>query len=172
MHINPDHFLVTESGRVVTPERNTVAWEQCYRALAGELDRQADASEVLVLVGPQGAGKSSWARSYAAKNPSTIIFDAMLVTRAERAPILRAVKEHSGTAVAIWFDTPLDICIARNATRPVDERVPVQAIRNVHAALEAPSRNEGFDDVIVIPPRLRCSETVCSSDSPGVHPKA
>jgi predicted kinase len=152
MHINPDHFLVTEPGRIVTPERNKVAWEQCYRALADELARQGHASKVFLLIGPQGAGKSSWARSYAAENPATIIFDAILVKRDERAPILHAVNEQSGTAVAAWFHTPLDICIARNAARPVDERVPEQAIRNVYAALEPPSTDEGFDEVIVITP--------------------
>jgi predicted kinase len=156
MHINPDHFLVTESGRVVTPERNEVAWEQCYRVLGEELARQGDVSKVFVLIGPQGAGKSFWARSYAAENPSTILFDAILVKRDERAPILRAVKEQSGTAVAVWFDTPLDICIARNAARPVDERMPEQAIRNVYAALEAPSTDEGFDEVIVISAATAC----------------
>jgi len=150
MHINPDHFLVTEGGRLVTPERNKVAWEQCYRVLAEELARQGSDSKVFVLIGPQGAGKSSWARSHAAKNPSAILFDAILVKRDERAPILRAVKEQSGTAVAVWFDTPLDICVARNAARPVDERVPEQAIRNVHAALQAPSTDEGFNEVMVI----------------------
>jgi len=150
MHINPDHFLVTESGRVVTAERNKVAWEQCYRVLAEELARQRSASEVFLLIGPQGAGKRSWARSYAAKNPSAILFDAILVKRDERAPILQAVREQSGTTVAVWFDTPLDICITRNATRPVDGRVPEQAIRNVHAALQAPSKDEGFDEITVI----------------------
>jgi predicted kinase len=118
--------------------------------LADELARLGPTSKVFVLIGPQGAGKSSWARSCAAENPSTIIFDAILVKREERAPILHAVNEQSGTAVAVWFQTPLDICIARNAARPVDERVPEQAILNVYAALQAPSADEGFDDIIVI----------------------
>jgi predicted kinase len=54
-------------------------------------------------------------------------------------------------AVAVWFDTALDVCIARNAARPVDERVPEQAIRNVHAALEPPTLEEGFAEILVVP---------------------
>jgi predicted kinase len=151
MHINPDHFLATEHGRVVTPERNSVAWEKCYRVLAEELARQGQRAKVLVLIGPQGAGKSSWARDHAACNPADIIFDAILVKRIERAPILQDVREHAGMAVAVWFDTALDVCIARNAARPVDERVPEQAIRNVHAALEPPTLEEGFAEILVVP---------------------
>lgn len=150
MHINPDHFLQTERWRVVTPDRNNAAWDQCYKVLASELVRQGRDSKVFVLVGPQGAGKSTWAQEYAAQHPTAIIFDAILVKRTERAPILQAVSTQSGEAVAVWFQTPLDACIARNASRAVDERVPEQAIRNVHAALEAPTVDEGFNDILVI----------------------
>ena len=151
MHINPDHFLQTERGRVVTPERNKAAWDQCYEALAIELVRQGPDSKVFVLIGPQGAGKSTWARTYATQHPTAIIFDAILVKRTERAPILQAVSSQSGEAVAVWFQTPLDACIARNALRAVDERVSEQAIRNVHAAVEAPTVDEGFDNILTIP---------------------
>jgi hypothetical protein len=33
MHINPDHFLETDAGRLTTPERNKVAWKRCFEAL-------------------------------------------------------------------------------------------------------------------------------------------
>jgi predicted kinase len=150
MHINPDHFLQTEHGRVITPELNKLAWSRCYEVFARELSTAGAAATVYVLVGPQGAGKSAWARAFSARNPAAIIFDAILVKRLERAPILEAVREHSAAAVAVWFRTSLEDCIARNAARPTDEVVPERNIRNVHAALEPPTREEGFDKILEV----------------------
>src|ERR1700742_152492 len=108
MHINPDHFLETDQGRVVTSERNKLAWQECYALLAHELNLQGSASRVVVLVGPQGAGKSTWARQHTLDHPNDIIFDAILVKRTERARIVEAVGHHGGKAIAVWFQTSLE----------------------------------------------------------------
>ena len=150
MHINPDHFLQTETGRVVTPERNQVAWEKSYEALDEALRNADSSTKVYVLVGPQGAGKSTWAKSVTPTLPGSIVFDAILVKKAERQPILAAARSHSVEAVAVWFKTPLEVCVSRNASRPADEVVPVQAVRNVHSAIEPPSLAEGFAQVIEV----------------------
>jgi hypothetical protein len=152
VHINPDHFLQTEHGRVITPERNKAAWEQSYEAFANALHARRPSTKVYVLVGPQGAGKSTWAKSHASRLPDAIFFDAILVKRIERAPVLSIAKAHAVAVVAVWFQTPLELCIARNAARPIDEVVPEQAIRNVYAAVEPPSADEGFEHIIEVPP--------------------
>jgi predicted kinase len=150
VHINPDHFLQTESGRVVTPERNRAAWERSYEALNEGLRNADRSTKVYVLVGSQGAGKSTWAESVAPTLRGSIVFDAILVKRAERRPILAAARSCSVGVVAVWFKTPLEVCISRNASRAVDEVVPVQAVRNVHSAIEPPSIAEGFSQVIEV----------------------
>ena len=152
MHVNPDHFLETESGRFTTPERNLLAWEKCYEAFAAALARATPATKVYVLIGPQGAGKSTWCRSKASASKDAILFDAILVKRSERERILVGARAHSVGAIAVWFRTPLEICLARNASRADDELVPEQAIRNVHAAVEPPAIAEGFEEVIEILP--------------------
>ena len=103
-----------------------------------------------VLVGAQGSGKSTWAAQVARDHPSAIIFDAILVTHRERCPILAATEACGLKAIAVWFKTPLSVCLARNAARPHDEIVPEIGIRNVFAAIEPPSRLEGFDEVLEI----------------------
>jgi Fe-S cluster assembly ATPase SufC len=113
MHINPDHFLKTDQGRVVTSERRRLAWQQCYAVLARELELQGPKSRVVVLIGPQGAGKSTWARKYAAAHPVAIIFDAILVKRSERAPVLEAVRNHAGGLV---HDPSSDLHLAQRRT--------------------------------------------------------
>lgn len=106
---------------------------------------------VYVLVGPQGAGKSTWTKSVAPTLPDSIFFDAILVRKIERQPILEAARSRSVKVVAVWFKTPLEVCLSRNASRPADEVVPAQAVRNVHAAVEPPSIAEGFTHVIELP---------------------
>lgn len=151
MHINPDHFLQTKSGRVITPARNAAAWAKCFDLLSEALQNASPSTKVYLLIGPQGCGKSTWARARNLSPENSIIFDAILVKRAERKPILAAVGAHSIQAVAVWFKTPIEVCISRNASRPSDEFVPEQAIRNVHRAIEPPSIAEGFVQVIEVP---------------------
>lgn len=150
VHINPDHFLQTSAGRVTTPERNAEAWAMCFTALDAALDEAALSTKVYVLIGAQGSGKSSWARRKATEDPNAIIFDAILVKQSERAPILARALERGLAAVAVWFRTPLEVCLARNAVRPADEIADEQGIKNVYAAIEPPSLTEGFDDLIEV----------------------
>jgi predicted kinase len=150
VHINPDHFLQTSAGRVTTPERNAEAWVKCFSAMNAALEEAALSTKVYVLIGAQGSGKTSWARRKATEDPNAIIFDAILVKQSERAPILARALERGLAAVAVWFRAPLEVCLARNAARPADEIVCEQGIKNVYAAVEPPSRAEGFRYIIEI----------------------
>jgi AAA domain len=147
-HINPDHFLQTPEGRLTTPERNSKAWELCHAALREALSRAAvTSSRLYLLIGAQGAGKTTWARARKALEPDCIVFDAILVKRSERAPILAQASRHGVAAIAVWFQTTLEHCVARNAARPLDELASEHGLRNVFAALEPPAHDEGFADI-------------------------
>ena len=150
MHINPGHFLQTAAGRVTTPERNAEAWQQCFAALDAALQRSDLWTKVYLLIGPQGSGKSTWARRMTIEEPLSILFDAILVKRSERSPILAKARERGVPAVAVWFRTPLAVCLARNSVRPADEIAAEQGIRNVYAAVEPPSPSEGFAEVVEV----------------------
>lgn len=150
MHFNPDHFLETAHGRVTTPERNRDAWIACWIGYGAALAR-AEASTVLYLmVGAQGSGKSVQARAIRAAEPQAIVFDAILVKRNERAPLLAAAREQGVPAVAVWMKTPLATCLARNAARPADQVADETGLRNVFAALEPPTVEEGFMRIVEI----------------------
>jgi predicted kinase len=152
MHINPDHFLQTPEGRITTPERNARAWEQCFEAMHMSLEQARPGTRLYVLIGAQGSGKSTWADARVEREPRAVIFDAILVKRSERAQILAAARQHSTRAVAVWFRTPLETCLARNAARPPDQVADEKGLRNVFAALEPPSLDEGFAEVHVVDP--------------------
>lgn len=151
MHINPDHFLQTDAGRVVTPERNRVAWAHSYQALEEALAAHAPPPMVFVLVGAQGAGKSTWVKAQERVQPDAVFFDAILVKRSERHEVLARTRPFGTPVTAVWMRTPLEACLERNRGRPPDEIVDEQAIRNVFAAMEPPGLDEGFAQVIEVP---------------------
>ncbi|MFT3800993.1 MAG: AAA family ATPase [Burkholderiaceae bacterium] len=150
MHINPDHYLETPTGRVLTPERNAMAWRQCFVDLAQALRAREKPSRLYVLVGAQGAGKSTWAANQKLADPGCVIFDAILVKRSERKPILDEAVHSGIPAVGVWFQTPLRLCLQRNACRPADQIADERGLRNVFAALEPPAIEEGFSSVLVV----------------------
>ncbi|HIV71025.1 MAG TPA: hypothetical protein H9903_08855 [Candidatus Aquabacterium excrementipullorum] len=115
MHINPDHFLQTDAGRVVTPERNRAAWAQAYQALDEALRTRPAPSMVYLLIGPQGAGKSSWVRRRSRHETNAVFFDAILVKRAERREVLARLQPLGVPATAVWLRTPLHACLDESA---------------------------------------------------------
>ncbi len=150
MHINPDHFLQTENGRIINAELNRLAWQRAHLALSEALLVTPKPSRLYVLIGAQGAGKSTWAKSTRLVEPGAVIFDAILVQRCERESLIQAAKKHGVDAVATWFTTSLEDCLARNQLRPDDEMVPENAIRNVFKALQPPRLSEGFTEILVV----------------------
>ena len=80
----------------------------------------------------------------AIQRPLTYI-DATHLTRAERLPYVQIAAEFQAEIEVLWFDVPLETCLARNALRP--QPVPEEAIRKMAARLQAPSLEEGFHAV-------------------------
>lgn len=147
MHINPDHYLQTKQGRVISPKLNEKAWLCCFQALQDALS-SATIKNTYLLIGCQASGKSTWAEQHLALHPNDLIFDAILVKKSERKPILTLIKRANLPCTAVWFQLPLELCLIRNALRAPDEKVNVQGLINVHGALEAPSLEEGFDHIL------------------------
>lgn len=150
MHLNPDHFLQTKNGRLINAELNRLAWQRAHLALSKALLAIPKPSRLYLLIGAQGAGKSTWAKSMLVVEPSAVIFDAILVQRCEREPLIQVAKEYEVDVIATWFTTSLEDCLARNQLRPDDEIVPENAIRNVFKALQPPCLSEGFTEILVI----------------------
>ena len=64
-YFNPDDYFETGSGRVFTPERSTAAFDRAYVDLEAALLSAAPGAKLFVVVGAQGAGKTTWIRSNA-----------------------------------------------------------------------------------------------------------
>jgi predicted kinase len=148
--IDPDAFLQTDKGRVWTPERSAAAWQSAFAALNSAV-AECPHAHVVVVIGLQGSGKSTWIRQQANLS-GRIYFDAALPGRKHRKPIIDIALHHGATIEAIWIDVPLSIALTRNAGRPADQIVPEDSIRSVAALFERPTTDEGFHVVTIIRP--------------------
>ncbi|MEX0710063.1 MAG: AAA family ATPase [Chloroflexota bacterium] len=80
------------------------------------------------------------------------VVDATNVEAWARERLLAEATRHRRPAVAIVFDLPLAVCLARNAAR-ADRRIPPATIRRQHARMRASVKGlagEGFDHVTVL----------------------
>ncbi|HLJ47480.1 MAG TPA: AAA family ATPase [Bryobacteraceae bacterium] len=68
--------------------------------------------------------------------------DATNLTPWERRPYIRLGQLNDCDVEALFFDVPLEICLARNRSR--DRVVPEDALRTLAAKLVPPSTAEGF----------------------------
>jgi hypothetical protein len=147
-YFNPDDYLETGSGRVFTPQRSAAAFDRAYADLEAALLAASPSAKLFVVVGVQGAGKTTWIRSEAEQlGPTAYFFDAALPRAVHRARALGISKAAGVPAVAVWVRASLETALERNELRRIDHRVPEGAVRSVHSIMEAPSTTEGFDEV-------------------------
>ena len=85
----------------------------------------------------------------ASARPVTYV-DATHLTPWERKPYLQLAQRYGSTLEALFFDVPVETCIARNQTR--ERIVPEEAIRKMALRLVPPSKKEGFTRVRRIRP--------------------
>ena len=135
--------------------------------------------ELVVMVGLQGSGKSSWVSSNVSGTHDVVSKDHwpnarrrearqqrivaellgagrnVVVDNTNPAPedraALIALARQAGVPVrAVWLDTPLEVCVARNARREGRARVPPAGLFGTCARLVPPSTDEGFHRVDIV----------------------
>jgi predicted kinase len=79
--------------------------------------------------------------------PATYV-DATHLTPAERRPYMIIAARYGCAVEALYFDVPLETCLARNRSRA--RVVPEEAVRAMAAKLVPPSVEEGFGRVTVV----------------------
>jgi predicted kinase len=74
--------------------------------------------------------------------------DATNLTPEERRPYIEMGKSFGCEVEALFFDVPLDVCMARNAQR--HRVVPEDAMIKLAGKLQKPSPDEGFARIAVV----------------------
>lgn len=137
--------------------------------------------ELIIFVGLQGAGKSTFYRERLAATRllvskdlfgnrphkqrrqmlqieealaagRSVVVDNTNVTHDDRAPLIAAAKAHGAHVVGYFFTTPLALCLQRNAAREGPSRVPTIAIFAARKRLQPPTLAEGFDALYTVAP--------------------
>jgi predicted kinase len=76
--------------------------------------------------------------------PETYV-DATNLTPQERRPYIRLAQLYGADIEALFFDTPLEVCLERNRNR--DRVVPEAALRDLARRLRPPKPSEGFTQI-------------------------
>jgi len=76
--------------------------------------------------------------------------DATNLTRKHRRPFVKMALYAEAQVEAVYFDTPLDECLRRNAAR--SRVVPPEAITMLAVRLQPPTREEGFQVIQTVEP--------------------
>ena len=137
--------------------------------------------ELIIFVGLQAAGKSTYYRNHLAATHVHVSKDLMKNVRSRddrqrqlieealaagksvavdntsptpvsRAPLIEIGRRHGARVVAYFFETAVKDAVARNRLREGAARVPDVAIFVTAKKLVPPTFKEGFDEVRVIAP--------------------
>ncbi len=138
--------------------------------------------ELVIFIGLQGSGKSSFYRSrfaqthahiskdlispsnrnkarrqrelieHALRDGRDVVVDNTNVCKVDRAELIAHARAHRTRVVGYFFDGTVRECLVRNAGRTGRARVPDVAIFATAKKLERPTLEEGFDALYRVEP--------------------
>lgn len=128
--------------------------------------------EMIILVGPQGAGKSTFFKTrffdthvrvnldmLKTRYRERLLIDACLAmkqrfvidntnpTREVRRPYIMAAGSSGFKVIGYYFEASLEETLARNLTREGKARISEAGVRGTFSRLERPCLVEGFDEL-------------------------
>ena len=81
-----------------------------------------------------------------------VFADATHCNVMSRRRLFQSIKSHPIEIRAIWFETPLNVCLERNAQREGLARVPDKALRDFYKRRQRPTFEEGFSTIYTVRP--------------------
>lgn len=148
--ISPDAHLINEAGKYEwSVPRVQRAWDMARAQLRKVLP---DADKLVLMVGVPGAGKSTWIAANG--KPGVVYFDATLTSDRARAEFVTLARSMGKPVEVVWLDTPLAVCLERNAARSPDRQVPSGTLLGMADKLSRfpPHVREGFTRVTRVRP--------------------
>jgi predicted kinase len=134
---------------------NAISSDEIRRLIADDPDDQTMNARIFSVI------RYLIRQRIAAGRPVTYV-DATHLTPWERKPYVILAQRYGCTLEALFFDVPIEVCIARNRAR--DRVVPEEAIRKMAQQMIPPTTEEGFSKIDAITPNDRSTRR---SDEPG-----
>jgi len=98
-----------------------------------------------------GSRQREWLLFRAALESKTpTVIDNTNPSAAERARYVAPAKGAKYEVASYYFESTIEDCLARNATRDGPQRIPDPGVRGCHRRLEVPAWYEGFDALRVV----------------------
>ena len=132
-------------------------------------------NEVIILMGIQGSGKSTFYKERFVDTHIRINLDMLKTrhrerciveaclhakqsfvvdntnpTRADRRRYIEPARAAGFRVVGYYFQSQVDVCQRRNEKRPGRQAIPMEGLLATHRRLEVPSRDEGFDKLYAV----------------------
>lgn len=131
--------------------------------------------ELIIFIGIQGAGKSTFYKTHLmdthirlngdmlkSRHREMLLFNACLESKTKtvidktnptaniREPYITLAKQHHFKVIAYYFDTPFEIAKDRNNQRTGNAKIPEVGLKSVAKQLTFPTFDEGFDEIALI----------------------
>lgn len=154
MIISPDTYLYTKDGKYVwSVSRVTAAWDSARAAARRALFEFPVAErpdKLVLLMGVPAAGKTTWLREH--EDERCLYIDATFDLPWKRKPWIEMAREAGVPITLVYFQTPLDVCLERNAQRSSDRQVPEDVVRAMWAKMASspPVLEEGFARIDIV----------------------
>ncbi len=127
--------------------------------------------QLIILIGVQGAGKSTFSKRFfdshirlnrdmlKTRHREQCLFEACLLsktatlidktnaTKAERAPYIQQALSHRYEVVAYYFDVSFEDALTRNNQRQGKGKIPEVGLKSTLKKMQLPNFDEGFDSI-------------------------
>ncbi len=118
----------------------TISSDKIREEMYGNEAIQGNPKDVFALVNARA--------EQAVKDGRDVIIDATNLSVWSRKSYVEIAKKHNISIEAIVFDTPIDVCKARNKIR--DRQVPDSVYDKMVPRFQMPTRREGFEKITVV----------------------
>lgn len=145
MIISPDSYLMEDGEYVWSVPRVIEAWDKSKKAARLALfDGAIKPDKLVLLMGAPASGKTTWLREH--EDERCLYIDATFDLPWKRAPWIEMAQEAGVPVTLVYFQTPLDVCLERNALRSEDRMVPSEVVRAMFQKMASspPTLEEGF----------------------------